>query len=68
VCSVTFDSMSFPMFVNVHAIVIGLVGACWRLAAAEPQPARAQGPIAALAPRRFHLAQPAGFWPRRAES
>jgi hypothetical protein len=65
-CSFTFDSMAFPMFVNVHAIVIGLVGACWRLAAAGPQPARAVGP--ALAPRRFHLPQPAGFWSRRAES
>jgi O-antigen ligase len=68
VCSVTFDSMSFPMFVNVHAIVIGLVGACWRLAAAEPQPARGAVPIAALAPRRINLPQPVGFWPRRAES
>jgi hypothetical protein len=68
VCSFTFDSMSFPMFVNVHAIVIGLVGACWRLAAVEPQPARALGPIATLAPTRFHLPQPAGSWPWRAES
>ncbi len=33
--SVTFDSMSFPMFVNLYALVIGLIGACWRLAAAE---------------------------------
>jgi hypothetical protein len=66
--SLTFDSMSFPMFVNIHAIVIGLVGASWRLAAAEPQPARALGPLAALATRRFHLPQSAGLWPRRAES
>jgi len=34
-CSLTFDSLSFPMFVNVYALVIGLIGACWRLAAAE---------------------------------
>ena len=34
-CSLTFDSFSFPMFVNVYALVIGLIGACWRLAAAE---------------------------------
>jgi hypothetical protein len=67
VCSFTFDSMSFPMFVNVHAIVIGLVGACWRLAAHEPQSARAREPRAALAPRRFHLLQPTSFWSRRAE-
>ena len=32
-CSLTFDSLSFPMFANVHALVIGLVGAGWRLAA-----------------------------------
>jgi cell division protein FtsW (lipid II flippase) len=31
-CSVTFDSLSFPMFSNVYALVIGLIGACWRLA------------------------------------
>lgn len=35
-CSLTFDSLSFPMFVNVYALLIGLIGACWRLAAAEP--------------------------------
>jgi hypothetical protein len=33
-CSVTFDSLSFPMFSNVYALVIGLIGACWRLAIA----------------------------------
>jgi O-antigen ligase len=32
VCSATFDSLSFPMFYNVYALVIGLIGACWRLA------------------------------------
>jgi hypothetical protein len=31
-CSLTFDSLSFPMFSNVHALVIGLIGAAWRLA------------------------------------
>ena len=25
-CSLTFDSLSFPMFVNVYALVIGLTG------------------------------------------
>jgi hypothetical protein len=35
VCSLTFDSLSFPMFVNVYALVIGLIGACWRLASNE---------------------------------
>ncbi len=33
VCSVTFDSFSFPMIPGVHALVIGLIGACWRLTA-----------------------------------
>lgn len=31
VCSVTFDSLSFPMFTGVHSLVIGLAGACWLL-------------------------------------
>jgi hypothetical protein len=35
VCSFTFDSLSFPMFTCVHALVIGLIGAAWRLAARE---------------------------------
>jgi O-antigen ligase len=34
-CSLTFDSLSYPMFANVYALVIGLIGACWRLAAAD---------------------------------
>ena len=48
VCSFTFDSLSFPMFSNVHALVIGLIGACWRLAAASRAGARRarRGPIA----------------------
>jgi O-Antigen ligase len=29
VCSATFDSFSFPMFVNIQALVIGLIGAVW---------------------------------------
>jgi hypothetical protein len=43
VCSVTFDSLSFPMFSNVHALVIGMIGAAWRLA---PRPGfPAAGPV-----------------------
>ncbi len=38
VCSVTFDSLSFPMFANVYALVIGLIGATWRLAPAPEAP------------------------------
>jgi O-antigen ligase len=41
-CSVTFDSLSFPMFSNVYALVIGLIGACWRLAAVDTAPATAR--------------------------
>lgn len=37
-CSVTFDSLSFPMFVNVYALVIGLTGACWRLSRSPSGP------------------------------
>jgi O-antigen ligase len=32
VCSVGFDSLSFPMFYNTFALVLGLIGACCRLA------------------------------------
>jgi len=46
VCSVTFDSLSFPMFSNVYALVIGLIGASWRLARAPVAPRARHGPIA----------------------
>lgn len=35
VCSATFDSLSFPMFVNVQALIAGLVGAVWLLVEKE---------------------------------
>jgi O-antigen ligase len=35
VCSATFDSMSFPMFVNVQALVAGLCGTSWILATSK---------------------------------
>jgi O-antigen ligase len=38
VCSLTFDSLSYPMFVGVYALVIGLIGAGWRLAPAAEAP------------------------------
>jgi O-antigen ligase len=37
--SLAFDSLSFPMFANVHALSIGLIGAAWRLAARAEEPA-----------------------------
>ena len=40
-CSFTFDSLSYPMFTGLYALVIGLIGAAWQLAAAE---APASGP------------------------
>lgn len=33
--ALTFDALWYPMFFCVHALVLGLIGACWRLAAAE---------------------------------
>jgi hypothetical protein len=43
ICSLTFDSLSFPMFANVHALVLGLIGSAWRFAAREATaPARAR--------------------------
>jgi O-antigen ligase len=35
VCSAFFDSLSFPMFVFVQALVAGLIGATWLLAGRE---------------------------------
>ncbi len=67
VCSLTFDSLSFPMFANVYALVIGLAGACWRLAAAERERGRTTFPTAALAPRGIEFPQPR-FRPGRAQS
>jgi hypothetical protein len=67
-CSLTFDSLSFPMFVNVYALLIGLTGACWRLAAAERERARKLIPTAALAPLLSEFPQAARFRPRRANS
>jgi hypothetical protein len=68
VCSLTFDSLSFPMFVNVYALVIGLTGACSRLAAAERERARKMIPTAALGPLRSAFPQSAGIRPWRAET
>ena len=34
-CSFTFDSLFYPMFTGLYALVIGLIGAVWRLAVAE---------------------------------
>jgi hypothetical protein len=46
VCSLTFDSLGFPMFSNVYALVVGLVGAAWRLAAGGEATAPARAPAA----------------------
>jgi O-antigen ligase len=67
-CSLTFDSFSFPMFVNVYSLVIGLVGACWRLALVEHVRVTGRSPLDQLSPMRIHLARPTGFRPRRADS
>jgi O-antigen ligase len=38
--SATFDSLSFPMFVNVQALVLGLIGAVWLIVDGEREPAQ----------------------------
>jgi hypothetical protein len=47
VCSATFDSLSFPMFISIQALVAGLIGAVWMLAnrnpSAGPSPAEPAG-------------------------
>ena len=51
VCSVAFDSLAFPMFGCVYALVIGFIGACWILSrddAASRGPQEAFGPIAMI--------------------
>ena len=35
VASATFDSLSFPMFVNVQALILGLIGAVWLIVESE---------------------------------
>jgi O-antigen ligase len=40
VCSATFDSFSFNMFVGVYALVVGAIGTCWVLAYREDCPSR----------------------------
>lgn len=67
-CSFTFDSFSFPMVVNVYALVIGLIGACWRLAAAERQQESGPSRVARLAAARTGFIRPARSRVRRAGS
>jgi O-Antigen ligase len=66
-CSVTFDSLSFPMFVNVYALIIGLIGACWRLSAAEEARATESLRSAAVVSTLTQIGPPRPAWPRRAE-
>jgi O-antigen ligase len=44
-CSGTFDSLSFPMFVNVQALVVGLIGAVWLLASRAKETEAAAQPF-----------------------
>src|SRR5262249_4521260 len=65
VVSATFDSMAFPLFVNVYAVIIGLTGACVRLVAAE-RGTRALPPP--LVPNlQIAFAHLPGLRPRRAD-
>jgi hypothetical protein len=67
-CSLTFDSLSFPMFVNVYALVIGLIGACWRIAAAERERSAGKRQTAAALPRLTEFRPLKPLWPRGAAS
>lgn len=42
VSSATFDSLSFPVFTCVYALLVGLVGACWRVTGVQPTWARSR--------------------------
>jgi O-Antigen ligase len=44
-CSATFDSLSFPMFVNVQALVAGLIGAVWVLVESQRKPIATNEPM-----------------------
>jgi hypothetical protein len=50
VCSATFDSLSFPMFVNVQALVVGLIGAVWLLSSRQRVPAAESEPSSMISP------------------
>jgi hypothetical protein len=56
--SVTFDSMSFPLFVNVYALLVGLAGACWHLARSEPGRATGRFPSAEVVPAHVEFPRP----------
>jgi O-Antigen ligase len=68
VCSFTFDSLSFPMFVNVYALVIGLIGTCCRLAVAEGVPATDSHQLAPALPSLIKFRPRAASWRWRMES
>ena len=60
-CSFTFDSLSYPMFTGLYALVIGLIGAVWRLAVAEaPAAVRADSGTPAPESVTTRTLQPAG--------
>lgn len=50
-CSGTFDSLSFPLFVNVQALVIGLTGAAWLLVRADVRAVKKAQALTAARPQ-----------------
>jgi O-antigen ligase len=68
VCAFTFDSFSFPMVVNVYALVIGVTGACWRMAVAERERATGLLQTPSSASTRIQFRPPPPSRPRGAES
>jgi hypothetical protein len=50
VCSLTFDSLSYPMFIGVYSLIIGLIGAGWRLAVGAEARAGTRAELALAGP------------------
>ena len=48
--SLTFDSFSFPMFTGVQALVLGLIGAVWRIVPRHDHPPAVPGPPLTVEP------------------
>lgn len=43
-CAATFDSLSFPVFAGLQALIVGMIGAYWRLVRAEERQAASPTP------------------------
>jgi O-antigen ligase len=59
ICPLTFDAFSFPMFTLLHALLVGLTGACWAVVRTE-QSLLVAAPPRDVALRQCH--QPTSHW------